>query len=164
MKFYLALILSAVIHITAGFFIGENLSQPKVAHRAKPALLVSIQHTLAQTNPSKKSTMAHNKLATETSPFDNYLPEQEVEIKALPVSNIDETAVHQVFISGLPIKMRLYINDVGQVVKIDKLDVLAQDRPAQDALEKILLEMSFLPAKKSGASVNSYQEIAFSFN
>ena len=69
-------------------------------------------------------------------------------MKALPTNNIDETKLEGVFISGLPIKMRLYINNEGRVVKVDKLNVLAQDLPLQAALEKILQEMPFFPAKK----------------
>jgi hypothetical protein len=164
MKFYMALILSAAIHLAVVFFVRDTSTLIKSVKPDQSILFVSIKHALAQPISINSNLTSTNKASTPINPLADYLSEREVEMKALPANNIDETKLEGVFISGLPIKMRLYINNEGRVVKVDKLNVLAQDRPLQVALEKILQEMPFFPAKKNGVSVNSYQEIAFSFN
>jgi hypothetical protein len=163
MKFYVALILSAAIHLAAVFFVSDTSTLINSVKHDQSILFVSIKHALARPISSNVNLKSTNKVATPINPFADYLSEHDVEMKALPTNNIDETKLEGVFISGLPIKMRLYINNEGRVVKVDKLNVLAQDRPLQAALEKILREMPFFPAKKNGVSVNSYQEIAFEF-
>jgi hypothetical protein len=42
--------------------------------------------------------------------------------------------------------------------------LLDQDRDYAAQLEKLLLELIFLPAKKNGLDVDSYQDLQFSFN
>jgi hypothetical protein len=96
-------------------------------------------------------------------PLESYYPPNNVELIALPTSNLDSSLFEDQFISGLPIKLRLYINAFGRVVKIDQYDVLAQDIPMANRLEDLLKQMSFLPAKKDGINVDSYQDIEFSF-
>lgn len=165
MKFYLALVLSAAAHIATGVLMSQYLIKANPTRHIQRPLLVSFKHTSAEA-PAKKTGQKpqSNQAIKQSDPLTDYLSEQDVEIKALPSNNIDHTKLNDVFISGLPIKMRLYINSEGRVVKIDRLDALAQDFQLQEALEKTLLEMSFLPAKKNGIVVNSYQDIAFSFN
>lgn len=163
MKFYIALILSAAIHLAVVFFVSDKFSPITPIKQHHRTLIVFIQHPLAQPLIRNADVKSTNKASTPINPFADYLSEREVEMKALPTNNIDETKLEGVFISGWPIKMRLYINNEGRVVKVDKLNVLAQDLPLQAALEKILQEMPFFPAKKNGVSVNSYQEIAFEF-
>ncbi len=67
------------------------------------------------------------------------------------------------FISGLPIKLRLYINAFGHVVRIDSHDVLEQDLLMAKRLEDLLRQITFLPAKRNGGNVDSYQDVEFSF-
>jgi len=88
---------------------------------------------------------------------------KEVEMKALPISNLDISMFNGQFISGLPIKMRLYINASGSVVKIERLEILEQDAPLANRLEALLYTLTFLPARKDSLAVNSYQDVAFSF-
>lgn len=164
MKFLIALILSAAIHLAVVFFVSDTSTLINSVKPDQSILFVSIKHALAQPISINSNLKSTNKASTQINPLGDYLSDHDVEMKALPTKNIDETKLEGVFISGLPIKMRLYINNEGRVVKIDKLDVLAQDRALQAALEKILREMTFFPAKKNGVSVNSYQEIAFNFN
>jgi hypothetical protein len=126
---------------------------------------------MADTEPERKAQASDNIAHLEISALDetpndtfaDYIPDAELEVKALPRSNIDNSALKDVFDSGLPIKLRLYINSAGRVIKIEKLEVLAQDQPMQDALAKILINMSFIPAEKNGIPVNTYQDIALTF-
>ena len=92
-----------------------------------------------------------------------YHSSQQVDRKALPISNIHKEMLGEVFISGMPIKLRLYINQFGQVVRIEDLAVLEQDRPFRDRLAALLMQMTFMAARKDSAEVNSFQDIEFSF-
>jgi hypothetical protein len=163
MKFYLSLTLSALIHVAAAFLINSPATSAQ-APKQQTALLVSIKSDIRKAATSKSSIKLQNKTAVQNNPFTDYLSEQEVEMKALPKNNIDETKLEGVFISGLPIKMRLYIDSEGRLVKIDSAQALEQDHALRKKLEQLLQDLAFLPAKKNGVSVNSYQDIAFSFN
>jgi hypothetical protein len=99
---------------------------------------------------------------TAFNPADYFGP-NDVERKALPLSNIDRSMLAQHLYSGLPIKLRLYINATGHIVKIERIAVLEQDAIFVDTLEKLLFDLTFLPAKRDGLDVNSYLDIAFSF-
>ena len=88
----------------------------------------------------------------------------DLERKALPISNINSEMLGDVTITGIPIKLRLYIDSLGKVSKVEELVVLEQDRPFANRLTELLLNTTFLAAKKNGLDVNSYQDIEFSFN
>lgn len=94
---------------------------------------------------------------------EDYFGPNDVERNALPLSNIDRSMLAQHLYSGLPIKLRLYINATGHIVKIERIALLEQDALFADALEKLLFDLAFLPAKRDGLDVNSYLDIAFSF-
>lgn len=92
-----------------------------------------------------------------------YHSSKQVERKALPISNINKDMLGDVLISGMSIKLRLYINQFGQVVKIEDIAVLEQDKPFRDRLAALLMNMTFMAARKDSAEVNSFQDIEFSF-
>ncbi|MFA6178087.1 MAG: hypothetical protein WC696_00585 [Candidatus Methylopumilus sp.] len=118
-------------------------------------------------NNSKDNTSAARKsVSTEQElhdAFDGYYSTTDVEIKALPVSNLDISMFNGQFVSGLSVKMRLYINAFGSVVKIERLESLEQDRPMAERLEELLYSLTFLPARKDGLPVDSYQDVELSF-
>ena len=94
----------------------------------------------------------------------DYYPSTEVDRKALPQMNIDQSMLPTEGSSGLPIKLRLYINAFGKVVKVEPIAVLDQDTIFVDKLAKLLCEIQFLPAKREGLDVDSYQDLLLSFN
>jgi hypothetical protein len=50
------------------------------------------------------------------------------------------------------------------VVKIEPIAVLDQDAFFAEKLSSLLYEVRFLPAKREGLDVNSYQDLQLSFN
>lgn len=96
--------------------------------------------------------------------MNNYFSTQDVEMKALPISNLDISMFNGEFISGMPVSLRLYINASGKVVKIVRIDHFEQNAKFVGHLEELLFQLTFLPAKKAGVEVNSYQDIQFGFN
>ena len=103
-------------------------------------------------------------LEAEAVNVDDYLSVDEIDRKALPQSSLSESDSVGKFSSGLPIKLRLYINLFGRLVKIERIKVLDQDDFFASQLEQQLYGITFLPARRNGVDVDSYQEIEFSFN
>lgn len=98
-----------------------------------------------------------------------YFSPKEVEIQALPVVNVDLSmlTVHinaTELQQSLPIQLRLYIDEFGQVAKIERIAiVLPQDDELATQLEALLKEVQFTPAKREFIDVKSYQDVAFDF-
>jgi hypothetical protein len=86
---------------------------------------------------------------------------QEVDKGALPYSAPDPDLLAGVAVSGVPIRVRLYIDASGTVTGIDKLQALADDRRALERIETMLRATSFTPARLAGVDVNSYQDLEF---
>lgn len=111
--------------------------------------------------PHQALDFDHNQ---EIIKLNDYYSNTEVDRKALPQMNIDQSMLANKVSSGLPIKLRLYINASGRVVKVDKIAVLDQDALFAENLAKLLYEVRFLPAKREGLDVDSYQDLQLSFN
>jgi hypothetical protein len=117
-------------------------------------------------NPVQETThqaldLNHNQ---ELIKLKDYYSNTEVDRKALPQMNIDQSLLANEASSGLPIKLRLFINAFGRVVKVDPIAVLDQDALFAEKLASLLYEVRFLPAKREGLDVNSYQDLQLSFN
>lgn len=69
-----------------------------------------------------------------------------------------------IFLSGMPVRLRLYINASGKVVDIVRKYGLEQDEKMISRLESLLYQMTFMPARKNELDVSSYQDIEFNFN
>lgn len=91
-----------------------------------------------------------------------YFSINEVDIKALPVSNIDISMLSDIKRTGLPIKLRIYINVFGRIDKIERLSNTLQDEEFLNRMEFLLKETAFLPAKKNGVNVDFVQDIELS--
>lgn len=91
-----------------------------------------------------------------------YYSINEVDIKALPISNIDISMVSDIKRTGLPIKLRIYVNVFGKIDKIERLSNTPQDEEFLTRIEFLLKETAFLPAKKNGVNVDFVQDIELS--
>lgn len=90
-----------------------------------------------------------------------YYGPQDVDKEALPYSAPDPDFLAGVAVSGVPIRVRLYIDASGMVTAIEKLQTLADDLQALERIEAMLRRTSFMPARLAGADVNSYQDLEF---
>lgn len=94
----------------------------------------------------------------------DYFSATEVDRKAIPQMNIDQSMLSTEGYSGLSVRFRLYINAFGRVVKVEPVAVLDQDAPFAEKLASLLYSVRFLPAKRDGLDVDSYQDLLLSFN
>lgn len=94
-------------------------------------------------------------------PAPTYYGPLEVDKDALPYSAPDPDLLADVVVSGLPIRIRLYIDANGLVTGVDALQALADDQQALERIETMLRATRFMPARRRGADVNSYQDLEF---
>jgi len=94
-------------------------------------------------------------------PAPTYYGPLEVDKDALPYSAPDPDLLADVAVSGLPIRIRLYIDASGVVAGIDALQALADDQQALERIERMLRGTRFMPARLGGKDVNSYQDLEF---
>jgi hypothetical protein len=94
-------------------------------------------------------------------PEPTYYGSQEVDKDALPYSAPDPDLLADVAVSGLPIRLRLYIDASGVVTGVDTLQALADDQQALERIERMLRGTRFMPARLGGTDVNSYQDLEF---
>lgn len=117
----------------------------------------NVEHTDLE-NTELKSQQLEN-VAKQTK----YYATSEVDIKALPVSNIDTSMLELDYNVNMPIKLRLFINANGRIDYVERLSVLVQDESFADKIEDLLKEAAFLPARKENKNVDSFQDVEFSF-
>jgi hypothetical protein len=180
LKVAVALFISVMLHVLMIQAVIWYLElTPKVRYRSSFAnidmvLAIPQAQAVAQPPNNDKAIISHdtentqviNKAKQKKRGHDAnvvFYSNQEVDRKALPQSTIDELALNAIPYSGLPIRLRLFINMAGRLVKIERIGVLAQDDLFVSTLEQLLFKTAFLPARRDRMDVNSYQDVQFSF-
>lgn len=110
-----------------------------------------------------ENTVLNTKQLENVTKQTKYYATNEVDIKALPVSNIDTSMLELDFNANMPIRLRLFINASGRIDYVERLSVLVQDESFADKIEDLLKEAVFLPARKENENVDSFQDVEFSF-
>lgn len=93
--------------------------------------------------------------------FARFLPDSALQRGALPVSQPDLDAIEGLQFSGLPIRLRLFIDESGRVVRIDTLRGSADDAEAIERLKRMFAATAFVPGRLAGRDVASYQDLDF---
>jgi hypothetical protein len=147
--------------------------QPIKIDQKITSAIVENKNSSAEVIAPIETSVAHSKNRTETEfPQESnvhYFAPNEVEMQALPVTNVDLSVLHiqknpAELQQSLPIQLRLYIDEFGKVAQIERIAmVLPQDEEMANQLEALLKNIEFTPAKRAFADVKSYQEVAFDF-
>lgn len=101
-------------------------------------------------------------LTNETAPK-IYYSTNEVDIKALPINNLDASLMDHSNNSGLPVRLRIFIGFDGKVDSVVRLSAIEQDEIFANEIQVLIEKTTFLPARKEGANVDSFQDVEFSF-
>lgn len=109
-----------------------------------------------------ESVVEDLQLTNEMAPK-KYFSTNEVDIKALPISNLDASLVDQSNNSGLPVRLRIFIGFDGKVDSVLKLSANEQDEIFASEIQVLIEKITFLPARKDSVNVDSFQEVEFSF-
>jgi hypothetical protein len=109
-------------------------------------------HARAEAAPS-------NSVATKAAPTNGeFLAPEDLERVALPRSAPDTTMIAGLPWSGIPMRLRLYVNAAGTVVDVAVLQTADED----DVVEKVrqmFLATAFIPTRAHGMDVASYKDI-----
>lgn len=173
--------LSLAAHV--GVLVGVSTSQPSLSGHAAPALQVRVvAGNLVATDMDSGSlsldlsgTPAVPSLAEPayrprvaavaqmppgtTGELHGFLPSKLLEVPPLPRSSPDVDVLTGVAASGLPIKLRLFVDARGHVVRIHVLEAAPLDMEAVVRLEQMFFETLFLPGKRLGSDVASYLDV-----
>ena len=95
-------------------------------------------------------------------PSFHFWPTSELEIPPLPRSEPDATHLTGALASGLPIRLRLYIDARGAVANIEVLQASEQDADVVNRMKKMFYETRFLAGRRTGEDVASYMDIEVS--
>ena len=90
-----------------------------------------------------------------------YLPSQVLDRAALPRSAPDERMLAGVLFSGLPMKVRLFIDAAGSVVDVEILQA-DEDAEALQQLRRMFIATLFIAGRHQGADVASYKDVELS--
>jgi hypothetical protein len=88
-----------------------------------------------------------------------FLSASDLDRPALPRSAPDTTMLEGVDFSGLPIRLRVFIDETGRVIEARVLQAQEVDEPALIALRRMLLATRYIPARRGDAEVASFQDI-----
>lgn len=143
----------------------KMLSVPSnLSKKPSPLINLTIDKFISKEDETKfhPSEVYSSHSLNKVNQLDKYYSNIEIERKALPISNIDQSMLGNTYISGLPIKLRIYVNAFGNVTKVEQLAVMEQDQELAKKLEYLLFNTKFLAAKKDGFDVSSYQDMELS--
>lgn len=141
------------------------IPQASPAIGAEGVVPIEQQPALEQMSPSK--LLPHQRADVTPEAIDapplapRFYGPNEVDKAALPYSAPDPDLLTGVVVSGVPIRLRLYIAVNGLVTRVEQLQALPDDREAVERIDKMLRDTTFMPAKLGGIDVNSYQDLEF---
>ncbi|HET9643339.1 MAG TPA: hypothetical protein VFP68_08285 [Burkholderiaceae bacterium] len=98
-------------------------------------------------------------VATDLPAQKRFLSASDLDRPALPRSAPDTSMLEGVDFSGLPIRLRVFIDEAGRVIEARVLHAQEVDEPALAALQRMLLATRYIPARRGDAEVASFQDI-----
>ena len=130
-----------------------------------------LQHAVAgSVSPQQRSTPAISDVslpadvATDSAAADPgtdpvYLPSVMMERRPTPVSAPDLQRIGVKPVSGLPIRLRIYVAPSGQVSRVEQLDVSELDTEFALSVATMFQETLFLPGRLDGVDRYSYLDV-----
>ena len=133
---------------------------PRVSAIASTTLFAEPQQLAVATPQSLLTDLAPQpSTATTPNPLTAYLPSSAMERRPMPVSEPNIASVRTDASSGLPVRLRLYIDRLGNVVSVVPLLASDADAAFVAALERMFRTTAFIPGQRGGVDVASYMDI-----
>jgi len=88
-----------------------------------------------------------------------YLPSTAMDRRPTPVSEPDIDTLQGLTTSGLPVRLRIYIDRFGRVAEVTTLEAGLLDEEFAVGLKKMFLGTAFLPGQLHGQDVASFLDI-----
>jgi len=125
---------------------------PVVASQARPGS-GAIGDTIPKAGLSEQGSDVQDELPS------TFLPSSEMERGAVPASEPDSQLLNGVENTGLPIRLRLYVDKHGAVKDIHTLQADDMDAMAVERLKTMFYATTFIPARREGKDMSSYMDI-----
>jgi hypothetical protein len=126
------------------------------AQRADSASKEARRVPLSASKPEADVRQMHNPV---DSIADRYLPTSVLDIRPMPRSAPDESRVEHVHKSGLPIRVRLYVEPNGSVSSGDIRSVAPGDEESAAQVIAMFRDTAFSPGRLQGREVASFIDI-----
>lgn len=88
-----------------------------------------------------------------------HLPPSALDRPPLPLSAPDETLLEAVAATGMPVRLRLYIETDGRVSTVQVLAASEFDREAAARMQQMFLATAFMPGRVDGRDVASFMDV-----
>ena len=137
------------------------LAPEPVAQADDPATATLPAPAFGPALPIPHVTAGDGEPAASDPQFARFLPDAALDRGAVPRSQPDVDTMQGVRMSGLPIRMRLFIDETGRVVRVDTLRAGDDDADAVERLKTMLSDTAFVPGQLGGRDVPSYQDLEF---
>jgi len=92
-------------------------------------------------------------------PWASFVPSRALDVSPLPRSSPDLGVLTGVPSSGLPLRLRLFVDERGRVVEVRAMQAAVGDDEVIDRLRRMFFETLFLPGKLRGNDVASYMDL-----
>jgi hypothetical protein len=116
---------------------------------------------LAQYPPSRQEALAAPEAPvaqTGVAVFADFKPSRDLDRAAVPRSAPDVSMLEGLHFSGLPMRLRLYVDATGKVVDVVALQT-ADDDEVLDRVRHMFLSTAFIAGRLRGEDVASYKDL-----
>jgi outer membrane biosynthesis protein TonB len=136
---------------------GDDLPPVPLAP-AQPAAAVAAAPAAAPPEPQAVASPRAEPVPVAAGPG-RHLPPSVLDRAPLPLSAPDETLLDAVAATGLPVRLRLYIEADGRVSAVQVLAASAFDREAAARMQQMFLATAFMPGRVDGRDVASFMDV-----
>ncbi|MCX7277606.1 MAG: hypothetical protein NTZ15_09840 [Burkholderiales bacterium] len=166
-----AILLSVLGHLAAwwGLQSAKPRAPPVAAVQAAPVLQVQLLATpsavatitQAARAPAPLLAYPHPVPAVQAEP-DPFIPAELLDHPLVPRSAPDTALLDGLSFTGLPVRLRLYVDALGRVVDVVVLQADAGDEEAVAHMKAMFLATAYIPGQLQGAVVPARQDIELS--
>jgi len=113
-------------------------------------------------NPTPRSRPANQPADIRDSAHSTFLPSDVMDQVAVPVSDPDLTILTKVQATGMPVRLRLFIDAYGTIKDIQVVQADGIDDTTIEQLKQMFYATKFIPGRRNGKDMPSYLDIELS--
>lgn len=154
------------VHATAAWLVAGGAMRVGAGAVRTPAVslrMLAPAPAVVLAAPVPAATPAHRGPPAQRSPaVDGFAPSALLDRAAVPRSAPDTSVLEGLPFSGLPIRLRLFVDRSGAVVEARVLQTAEADEVAE-AVREMFLATAFIPGRLRGQDVGSYEDVEIAF-
>lgn len=158
---------AVAVHAAAGWFVLGGAAPGGAAPAQAPAMSV---RTLAAAAPQASPVPPAPAVPSAGRPhatrraaaIDGFEPSTALERSAVPRSAPDTSLLEGLPFSGLPIRLRVFVDRSGTVVDVRVLQT-AEAEAVAESVRRMFLATAFIPGRLRGQDVGSWQDVEIAF-